>query len=136
VCPGKARTIGRDRWLASLEEAVEVFGRGHVMSAFVGGVELDGEGAFETAEAAHESNVECGETLIPKGIVPVYSIFWKLTGKERGVEPVYSLENFLRLNEAHASCRASSQSFVNPDFFCRRCAYMEMEPDYDSAFGA
>jgi hypothetical protein len=106
------------------------------MSAFVGGVELDGEGAFETAEAAHESNVECGETLIPKGIVPVYSIFWKLTGKERGVEPVYSLENFLRLNEAHASCRASSQSFVNPEFFCRRCAYMEMEPDYDSAFGA
>jgi hypothetical protein len=135
VCPGKARTVGRDRWLESLEEAVEVFGRGNVMSAFVGGVELDGEGAFDSAEAAHESNVHCGETLIPKGIVPVYSIFWKLTGKERGVEPVYSLENFLRLNEAHATCRASTQSFVNPEFFCRRCAYMEMEPDYDRASG-
>ncbi len=67
VCPGKARTIGRDRWLASLEEPVEVFGRGHVMSAFVGGVALDGEGAFETAEAAHKSNVEYVKNPDSKG---------------------------------------------------------------------
>jgi hypothetical protein len=63
--------------------------------------------------------------------VPVYSIFWKLTGKERGVEPLYSLENFLRLNESHAAMRAAYSAKTNPDFFCRRCAYMEMEPDYD-----
>jgi len=131
VCPGKARTVGRDRWMQSLEEAVDVFGRGNVMSAFVGGAELDGEGAMTSAEEAHESNVACGEHLIPRGIVPVYSIFWKLTGKERGVEPLYSLENFLRLNESHAAMRAAYSAKTNPDFFCRRCAYMEMEPDYD-----
>ena len=31
VYPGKHAIVGRDRWLESLEDAVDVFGRGHVM---------------------------------------------------------------------------------------------------------
>lgn len=131
ICPGKNATVGRDRWLASLEEAVDVFGPGNVMSAFVGGAELEGEGAFRSAEEALESNLAAAEYLIPRGIVPTWSIFWKVTGKARGEESFYTLDLFLRLNEATAALRAKTQRFTNPEFFCRRCAYMELEPDFD-----
>lgn len=133
VCPGKNQIVGRDRWIASLEEAVDVFGPQEVMSAFVGGVELDGNGAMTDVEAALASNVEAGEYLIPRGVQAVYSLHWKMTGKHRGEEPVYSLDFFLRLNEQLAEVRRRHNRPINQEHFCRRCAYMQLEPDYDYA---
>ncbi len=131
VCPGKNAIVGRDRWIASLEEAVDVFGPQEVMSAFVGGAELDGEGAMESPDQALESAIEAGEYLIPRGIQTVYSLHWKVTGKSRGEEPVYTLDFFLRLNERLAAIRRGHNRLINPEHFCRRCAYMQLEPDYD-----
>lgn len=131
ICPGKNAAVGRDRWIASLEEAVDVFGPGNVMSAFVGGAELEGEGAFETLEAALESNLEAASYLIPRGIMPTWSLFWKVR-QNRGEESFYSLDHFLRLNEGTAAIRRAHGQKANPSFFCRRCAYMELEPDFDA----
>jgi hypothetical protein len=131
ICPGKAKFVGRARWIRALEEAVEVFGPDNVMTAFVGGAELDGEGAFEDPEAALASNVAAAEYLIPRGIQPVYSLFWKMTGKHRGDEPVYTLEYFLELNQRLAALRREHNRLINPDFFSRRAAYMQLEPDFD-----
>ncbi len=131
ICPGKDHYVGRDRWLRSLEEAVEVFGEGNVMSAFVGGVELEGEGAFESLDQAMESNLAGADYLMSRRIQPVYSLHWKVTGKERGVEPIYNVDHFMRLNEGLAKLRAQHKLLTNPEYFCRRCAYMQMEPDYD-----
>ena len=86
VCPGKARFVGRDGLLAALDEAVDVFGRGNVATAFVGGAELDGEGALASPEAALQSAIESGAYLIPRGIQPLYSIYWRVSGKDRGEE--------------------------------------------------
>lgn len=133
ICPGKAKYIGRDRWIKSLLEAAEIFGPDHVMTAMVGGVELDGEDAFSSLEQAYESNMECGEYLTPRGVIPIYSLFWKVTGKNRGEEAFYTLDHFLKLNEGLAAIRAREGRYINPDFFCRRCAYMQLEPDYDEA---
>ena len=131
VCPGKDHFVGRDRWIQALSEAVEVFGKGNVMSAFVGGAELDGEGAFTDQDEALASNLEGAETLLKLGIQPVYSLHWKMTGKHRNLEPIYSLDHFLKLNQGLAELRAQYQHPINPEFFCRRCAYMQLEPDYD-----
>ncbi|MCA9544236.1 MAG: hypothetical protein KC613_07585, partial [Myxococcales bacterium] len=133
VCPGKDKIVGRDRWIASLEEAADIFGAQDVMSAFVGGVELDGLGAMSDPEQALDSAIEAGEYLIPRGIQTVYSLHWKVTGKHRGEEPVYSLDFFLRLNEALYGLRQKHQRPINEEHFCRRCAYMQLEPDYDHA---
>ena len=135
VCPGKARFVGRDRWLESLDQAAQIFGRGHVMTAMVGGAELEGEGGFTTADEALASAFECGEHFIPRGINPLYSIYWKVTGKERGEEPIYTLDLFLRLNQALAELRQRYELPVNPDFLTRAGAYMQLEPDYDWALG-
>jgi len=40
LVPGKARAVGRDEWMKRLDAAVEIFGRGHVGSNFVGGVRV------------------------------------------------------------------------------------------------
>jgi hypothetical protein len=133
VCPGKSKFVGRDRWIEALHEAVEVFGPDNVMSAFVGGAELDGEGAFTDVRQAIDSAIEAGETLIPNGIQAVYSLYWRMTGKNRGEEPFYTLDLFLELNEALAAIRAREGRFVNPEFFGKRAAYMQLEPDYDAA---
>ncbi|MEZ4468732.1 MAG: hypothetical protein R3F43_30950, partial [bacterium] len=69
----------------------------------------------------------------PRGIQTVYSLHWKVTGKHRGEEPVYSLDFFLRLNEALYGLRQKYARPINEAHFCRRCAYMQLEPDYDHA---
>ncbi|MCA9540304.1 MAG: hypothetical protein KC620_15505, partial [Myxococcales bacterium] len=136
ICPGKHAIVGRDRWLQSLDEAVEIFGDQNVMSAFVGGAELEGDGAFTDPQQALDSVIDSGETLIPRGIQPVYSLHWKMTGKHRGEEPIYSFDLFLRLNEALAAIRRREGRLINPAFFSRRSAYMQLEPDYDEALAS
>jgi len=131
ICPGKARVIGRSRWLDALVEAVDVFGPDNVMTAFVGGAELDGEGALPDPRAALESNLEGARWLLERGVQPIYSLFWKVTGKNRGEEPVYTLDFLLDLNEQVAELRRASGRRINSSFFCRRCAYMQLEPDYE-----
>ena len=101
------------------------------MSAFVGGAELDGEGAFQDPDEALHSNLEGAEYLLSRRIQPIYSLHWKMTGKSRGLEPIYSLDHFLKLNRGLAKARQKHQLMINPEFFCRRCAYMQLEPDYD-----
>ena len=87
--------------------------------------------------AEHElSNLEAGEYLISRNIQAVFSLHWKVTGKNRGDEPIYSLDNFLKLNEGLAAIRQRERLFVNPEFFCKCCAYMQLEPDYDEALQA
>lgn len=64
VCPGKARQNGGwQHWVDSLVAAVEIFGRGHVHSNFVGG--LDGKDAF----------LDGIEFLSSKGVVAHFGVF-------------------------------------------------------------
>ena len=131
ICPGKAKWVGREAWLRSLEEAVEVFGRNNVMTAFVGGVELEGEDAM-TPEQALQSAIDAGEYLIPKGIQPIYSLYWRTTGQNRGEEPAYTLPLFLQINEALAKIRIRENLPMNTEFLSKRGAYMQLEPDYET----
>ena len=109
-----------------------MFGANDVMTAFVGGVEIDGPNAM-TPEQALESAIEAGEYLIPRGIQPLYSLYWRTTGQNRGEEPAYTLPLFLQINEALAGIRRRENMTINMDFLSKRGAYMQLEPDYDSA---
>lgn len=85
ICPGKSRRNGGwDHWVASLEAAVEVFGRGQVHSNFVGG--LDGKEAF----------LEGVEYLASKGVVAHFGMFSPQKGTplegRRTPEPWYHWE--------------------------------------------
>ena len=72
------------------------------------------------------------EYLIPRGIQAVL-VHWKMTGKNRGQEPIYALDLFLKLNESLARIRRENNHLINPEFFSKRAAYMQLEPDYDQS---
>lgn len=73
VCPGKARHVGRGRWLDDLCRAVEIFGRGNVGSNLVAGVETAAPGGFTDEEEALRSTCEGFDWLCRHDIRPSFS---------------------------------------------------------------
>lgn len=131
ICPGKNRYVGRDRWLRALDEAVEVFGPDDVYSAFVAGVELEGDGGLTDVQQVLDDAIEAAEYLIPRGIQPLFSLYWRVGGKSRDEDPYYTLPLFLAINDALAKIRRRENRLINPNFLNRRGAYMQLEPDFD-----
>lgn len=73
LCPGKARTIGRRRWLERIETAAKVFGPERVIPNFVAGVELSRPDGFTSVEEALASTSEGLEHFMCRGIVPRFT---------------------------------------------------------------
>ena len=75
LVPGKAKTVGRATWLKRLQDAVDVFGRGHVGTNFVAGIECAPKPGFLSRDEAIRSYSEGFEYLIERGIVPWFTIW-------------------------------------------------------------
>ncbi|MBI2919317.1 MAG: radical SAM protein [Chloroflexi bacterium] len=73
VCPGKARRVGRDAWIRSMLDSVDVFGEGVVRPNFVCGVEMARPNGFATVEEAVRSTTEGIEFLMSHGVVPRFN---------------------------------------------------------------
>ena len=73
VCPGKARHVGRNRWLDNMCQAVEIFGRGNVGSNLVAGVETAAPDRFSDEEQALLSTLEGFAWLARHDIRPAFS---------------------------------------------------------------
>jgi len=70
ICPGKERTVGRERWIRSVLESVDVFGEGNVIPNFVAGVEMSHPYGFKSVDEAVKSTTEGFEFLMSHGVVP------------------------------------------------------------------
>lgn len=130
VCPGKHRYVGYAQWIDALEHAVSLWGRGRVYSAMVAGVELEPEHDMEWKEAA-ELAVAGVRDLCGRGIIPIYSLYWPVGGKERS-DYQSRLRNFfehLALN--YREIRRDLELAIWDGFMCHRCAYMQLECDLD-----
>ena len=75
ILPGKSRSVGRSEWMKRLEDAVDIFGRGHVGSAFVGGMECAPRPGYLTEKEAMKSYLSGFEYLMKRGIVPWFMIW-------------------------------------------------------------
>jgi hypothetical protein len=74
LLPGKAKAVGRKEWLRRLDDAVDVFGRGHVGTNFVAGFECAPRAGFMSQENALESYTGGFRELVERGIVPCFTI--------------------------------------------------------------
>lgn len=73
LCPGKARHVGRDRWMARILDAAEVFGPSRVIPNFVAGIEMAGPAGFRTEEEAWRSTGEGLAHFMSHGVVPRFT---------------------------------------------------------------
>ncbi|MFQ5665560.1 MAG: radical SAM protein [Candidatus Binatia bacterium] len=73
VCPGKARHVGRDRWLENMCRAAEIFGRGNATTNLVAGVETAAPEGFAHEAQAMESTVDGFAWLCRHDIRPSFS---------------------------------------------------------------
>jgi hypothetical protein len=75
LLPGKSRAVSRKEWMRRLEDAVDVFGRGHVGSNFVAGFECAPQPGFLSQEEALKSYAEGFRKLVERGVVPWFTIW-------------------------------------------------------------
>ena len=130
VCPGKNHYVGYDRWIESLETAVGLWGRGRVYSAMVAGIELEPEYEMEWREAA-ELVVQGVEDLCGRGIIPIYSLYYPVGGKNRSDYQSRLRNYFEQLAFDYKEIRKRHNLVVWDGFMCHRCAYMQLECDID-----
>jgi len=130
VCPGKNQYVGYDGWIASLETAVGLWGRGRVYSAMVAGIELEPEHGFEWHEAA-DIAVKGVEDLCSRGIIPIYSLYYPTGGKDRSDYQSRLRNYFEQLALQYQDIRERHGLKVWGGFMCHRCAYMQLECDID-----
>ncbi|NOT44330.1 MAG: hypothetical protein HOP14_06990 [Acidobacteria bacterium] len=128
VLPGKARSVGRERWMACLAEAVGVFGPGRVLSNFVAGVETMVPGLYETPQAAAESTLAGMRWCCEQGVYPKYAIWVPSTGAAYAGRPPAPLEYYAHLLEGRQALYAEFPLPV-PDIDCRHCLTQSCEAD-------
>jgi hypothetical protein len=132
ICPGKQRFVGYARWLASLDKAVSLWGRGRVYSAMVAGIELEPEHGMSW-EGAADLAVEGAEVLCGRGVLPVYSLYWPTGGRDHPDYFSRLRHYFERLNLGYRAIRRRHGLAIADSFMCHRCAYMQLECDLDRA---
>jgi hypothetical protein len=134
VCPGKATFVGRDQWVQGLVDAVGVFGRGNVGSAFVAGVELRPPAPGMTPDQMVSSILEGASFMLDHGIMPLYSPLWPVEGTAYRPEDGLSPELYIRLEWEICRLRQARNFPVPSWLICPGCSYMLLEVDFDRAF--
>jgi hypothetical protein len=135
ICPGKNRFIGYARWLASLENAVSIWGRERVYSAMVSGIELEPDTGM-TWEEATALAIEGAAALCSKGVIPIYSLYWPIGGQDHPEYYNRLRSYFEKLNLQYHRIRQEHNLRIWDGFMCHRCAYMQLECDIDRAVPA
>jgi hypothetical protein len=135
ICPGKHRFVGYRRWIESLEDAVSLWGRERVYSAMVAGIELEPEYRMDW-EAAADLAIRGAEDLCSRGIIPIYSLYWPVGGRDHP-EYLHRLKAYFeRLTLGYQAIRRKYELQVWEGFMCHQCAYMQLECDMDRAMYA
>lgn len=132
VCPGKNSFVGYERWIESLENAVSLWGRERVYSAMVAGIELEPEYEM-TWEQAADLAIRGAEDLCSRGIIPIYSLYWPVGGRDHPEYLNRLKAYFERLTLGYQAIRRKHDLHIWDGFMCHRCAYMQLECDVDRA---
>jgi hypothetical protein len=96
----------------------------------VAGIELEPEYGFDL-QAATDLAVTGAEELCSRGILPIYSLYWPVGGRDHP-KYLYRLRNFFEnLNLRYREIRKQNNLRIWDGFMCNKCAYMQLECDLD-----
>lgn len=100
LCPGKEKFIGRDTWIKRTIDAVEVFGEGRVVPAFVAGVAMCKPYGFENVDDAVKSTTEGLDFLMSHGVLPRADHWCIEPLSGLGDNPMVPLKYFVEIDRA------------------------------------
>jgi hypothetical protein len=129
ICPGKSRLIGYEGWLDRLEAGARVFGRGHVNTGLVAGVELARPKGFPSEEEALSTTLAEAGRLMERGVWVVGCVWRVLKGSVFHRQRPASLEYHVLLARGLDSLRRRHGFSADMDNY-RRCGN---HPDTDLA---
>jgi len=115
MCPGKEKFIGRDNWIKSMFDAVEIFGEGNVYTNFVAGCEMVQPQGFKTEDAALKSNLEGCEYLAKQGVAMMGLVWAPSPGTVIQKQKQPSLDYYVRLAKGLHDIRATYGLDVHSD---------------------
>jgi len=98
ICPGKALKVGYREWKKRLVEAVGIFGRGHVNTGLVGGVELARPDGFASEDDALDATLSEADDLASHGVATVQIVWGPAPGSQFSKQHAPSLDFFIRLS--------------------------------------
>jgi hypothetical protein len=127
ICPGKAEWIGYKEWKNRLIKAVDIFGRGHVNTGIVGGVELAKPLGYANEDQALEATLTEAERLAEHGITTVFIVWVPRPGSYFHNQKNASLEYYIRLAKGLHDIRVRHGLTIDSDDY-RRCGN---HPDSD-----
>ena len=131
IVPAKARYIGRDKCLAALERAVEIFGWGNVQSNFVIGVETACPDGISDMEEGVESWRTCFASLLQKGIVPRTTVWQATEGSAYSDRELPPTEYFIRVAyERHLLMKEYQMYGQGLPYPCSRCNCWSCDLDF------
>ena len=96
----------------------------------VAGIELEPDYEYSPAEATALA-LEGAEWFLGEGIVPVYSLYWPMGGRERPDYHQRLRSYFTELNLGTRKLREQYGLAYWDGFMCHQCAYMQLECDLD-----
>ena len=98
----------------------------------VAGIELEPEHGLSWEQAA-DLALEGAEALCARGIIPIYSLYWPVGGRDHPEYLSRLRSYFERLALGYKALREQYDLRIWEGFMCHRCAYMQLECDVDRA---
>lgn len=98
ICPGKAAKVGYQEWKRRLIEAVGIFGRGHVNTGLVGGVDLATPHGFNNEDDSLDATLSEADDLASQGVSTVQIVWTASPGSQFSKQQIPSLEYYVRLS--------------------------------------
>lgn len=128
VLPGKAKSVGRARWMACLTDAVGVFGEGRVLCNFVAGVETAVPGLYRSPEAAADATLAGMRWCCEHGIYPKWAVWIVSGGAVYADREPAPLEYYAHLMKGRQQLYAEYPMAI-PATDCRHCLTQSCEAD-------
>jgi len=134
ICPGKSRVVGREEWVRRMIDSAEVFGKGHILSNFVSGVEMSKPYGFKTVKEAVKSTLSGFDYLMAHGVLPRMDMWCVEEGSGLAGQPPAPLEYYIELEKGYLDLRLKHGypfPFVG---YCRGCTSVDALSEWDYYF--
>ena len=131
ICPGKARTVGWETWIKRMFEAVDIFGKGHVLSNFVIGIEMAQPFGFKESKEAVKSTLGGFEYLMQHDVLPKMDMWAIEPGSGLAGQQPPPLEYYIELERGFMDLRHKYNFTFPYRTHCRGCVTHNCVGDWE-----